>query len=248
MKLFLQKAICFISERFNERFAEAANGIEDRDLKRVVINCGCIIFWAVVLVLVGLFTIFFIVDNFDFLVVACFLVTAVYSVMVNIKSDDDKNGEPDSIDIMMAEQEAEENHEDFRGLTYNCIVEVSEITSIRCPRDEFSIETSREVQYRMEGDMAIHQFEVDHEGQLDRGQVDMIIREMQRHVNKFARRYPTLLYDGRPPVVYDIKPTGSFFIVEIVLCKEEYKNKIEARKRARVMRQLNTADTYDQDF
>lgn len=111
-----------------------------------------------------------------------------------------------------------------------------------------SIESNRDTKFRMDEMMAVHQFEVDYEGDMDGAMQDAILRELQRQVNKYSSRYPLLLRDGRPPVVYDLSKASNFLVVEVVLYSEDHKDKIEARRRARVIRQQKVADTYDPDF
>ena len=154
----------------------------------------------------------------------------------------------DEVDEVMAEQEAAENYDDMRNLVYNAIVSVAENAPIHRPRDEFTIETNREKPYRMDGDMAIYQFEVDYNGVLERSMFGSLLQEIQRYINKYGRRYPLLMWYGHPPVVFDLKDAGGFMILEIVLYSDRYKDKIDARKRARIARQQKAGDTYDRDF
>lgn len=143
----------------------------------------------------------------------------------------------DSTAVELAEQEAQEVHEELRELVYNAVAEAAEYTPLQRPRDVYSIETSREKPYRMDGAMAVHQFEADSSGTLGRSKLDSLFRDIQRRMSKHARRYPLLMRSGQSPVLYDIKDNGSFLLLEVVLYSEDYSGKIEARKRARIERQ-----------
>ena len=117
------------------------------------------------------------------------------------------------------------------------MAETADYTPLQRPRDVYTIETSREKQFRMDGAMAVHQFEADFSGTLDRSKLDSLFRDVQRRMSKHARRYPLLMRNGHPPVLYDVKDNGNFLVLEVVLYSEDYSGKIEARKRARIERQ-----------
>ena len=153
------------------------------------------------------------------------------------KPDDTGGGGIDPVEVEYAEQEAAELHDDLGELLYNAVVDTSENTPITRPRDAASIETGKEKPYRSDGIMMIHQFSIDTETPLDRAGEDLALRELQRHTNQRAKRYPQLCRDGLPPVIYDIKNNGNFIILEVVLYSEKYKSKIEARRKARIARQ-----------
>lgn len=155
---------------------------------------------------------------------------------------------PDPVDVEYAEQEASELHDDLGELIFNAVVDTSENTPFKRPRDPGGIETNREKPYTMDGTMAIHQFSVDTDTPLDKAGEDLALRELQRHINQRGKRYPQLRRDGLSPIIYDLKNNGNFIIVEVVLYSEKYKDKIEARRKARIARQQQTGDTYDRDF
>lgn len=158
------------------------------------------------------------------------------------------NGENDPVEVEYAEQEAAELHDDLGELFFNSVVDTSENTPLKRPRDTASIETGREKPYNMDGIMAVHQFSVDTGTPLDKASEDLVMRELQRHTNQRAKRYKHLCKDGLAPIIYDVKNNGNFIIVEVVLYSEKYKDKIEARRKARIARQQNTGDSYDRDF
>lgn len=159
---------------------------------------------------------------------------------------DDSGDDP--VDVEYAEQEAAELHEDLGELVFNAVVDTSENTPLKRPRDTASIETGREKPYTMDGTMAIHQFSVDMDTPLDKAGEDIVVRELQRHTNQRGKRYPQLRRDGLAPIIYDVKNNGDFIIVEVVLYSEKYKGKIRARREARIARKQKMADTNDKDF
>jgi len=91
-------------------------------------------------------------------------------------------------------------------------------------------------------------FEIDLTTAIDKTQEDIILREIQRHTNKHALRYPQLIEQGRAPVVLDVKNCGCFILVEVVLYNGDSKSMIEARRRARIERRQRSGDTFDRDF
>lgn len=253
LKNLLRTTKELIFSMLSELMDGVSEGIQEEDIGKsakymtlLCLICGLLLLVGYVLML---FVFSFVRRHSVGLLIAGFLVAGVVSLYKKFIDIEFGDGEgPTKAQIEAAEQEAEEVHGELRTLTYNAVADISDYTAIHRPRDEFSIESSRDKKYYMDEDMAIHQYEVDHDGYLDRSQLDTIIRETQRCINRHARRYPVLVHDGHCPVVYDIKPTGSFLIVEIVLYSDAYKDKIEARKRARIERQLKSIDTYDQDF
>lgn len=157
-------------------------------------------------------------------------------------------GDDDPVEVEYAEQEAAELHNDLGELVYNAVVDTSENTPLKRPRDAAGIETGRDKPYSMDGIMAVHQYSVDVDTPLDKASGDLIMRELQRHTNQRGKRYPQLCRDGLPPIIYDVKNNGNFIIVEVVLYSEKYKRKIEDRRKARIARQQRQGDIFDSDF
>lgn len=180
-----------------------------------------------------------------------------YAVLVGIAvawwknrhtSKHEGEGVADPVDVEYAAQEAEELHEDMGELLLNAAVATSENTPIQRPRDTLGIETGRSMPYRMDGDMAIHQFAVDVPAPLTTSEQDLVTRELQRHTNQYGKHYPHLCRDGRPPIVFPVKNGGNFVIVEMVLYSNKHKDKIKARCCAHIAKRHQTGDTYDRDF
>lgn len=157
-------------------------------------------------------------------------------------------GEADPVEAEYAEQEAAELHEEVCELTYEAAADTAENTPLKRSQGSAGIETGREKPYTMDGTMAIHQFSVDTDTPLDKAGEDLVLRELQRHMNQRGKRYPHLCREGRAPIIFDLKNNGNFVIIEVVLYSEKYKGKIEARRKARIARQQQTGDTYDKDF
>lgn len=88
------------------------------------------------------------------------------------------NGEDDPVEVEYAKQEAEELHDDLGELLFNAVVDTSENTPLKRPRDTASIETGREKPYTMEGMMAVHQYSVDTDTPLNRASEDLVVREL----------------------------------------------------------------------
>lgn len=238
MKQLIIAIFSFISETFSGWFEEVADGIENRNAKTVITNSLFICIWGLVLILIVALLGLLILRNITVVIIGAFLAAALYSVIFKILGGGiDDGSSTDSTAVELAEQEAQEVHEELRELAYNVVAEAADYTSLQRPRDVYSIETSRDKPYRMEGIMAVHQFEVDFSGSLDRSKLNSLLRDVQRRINKHARRYPFLVRDGCSPVIYDIKDNGNFLLLEIVLYSENYRGKIEARKRARIEHQ-----------
>ncbi len=236
-KLF-RSALNFVKSKIGERMDAINIGLEDENVPQVLLNGGTLVLTFGIVLFAGIFLVRFFITHLHLFIIGTFLAAALYSAILKFLGVDidDRSG-ADSTTVELAEQEAQEVHEELRELVYNALAEAADYTPLQRPRDIYSIETSREKQHRMDGIMPIHQFEADFSGTLDRSKLDSLFRDVQRRMSKHARRYPGLVRDGHPPILYDIKDNGSFLLLEFVLYSENYSGKIEARKRARIERQ-----------
>lgn len=154
----------------------------------------------------------------------------------------------DSVEVEAAEAEADELHDDLGGLVYEAVVDASENIPLKRPRDPAGIETGRDIPYHMDGAMAIHQFNIDTSRPLSMSDREIIVDDLQRHINQRGSAYPQLCRDGYAPIIHNIKDNGNFILVEVVLYSERYKDKIRARRKARIAHKQKMADTNDKDF
>ena len=145
-------------------------------------------------------------------------------------------------DIKKAEEEAQDIHGDIGELVYNASVDTAKVKQdlIVCPDDCFGMETGRDKPYRMDEDMAIHQFILDTAiSPLTKDMEAAIMQELQRHINQRSRRYPHLCRNGYAPIVYDVRDAGGFVTVEVVLYAEKHMDKVKARHSTHFGRQLS---------
>lgn len=145
-------------------------------------------------------------------------------------------------DVEKAEQEAQDIHGDIGELVYNAAVDTAKIKQdlIVCPDDCFGMETGRDKPYRMDEDMAIHQFILDTAiSPLTKDMEAAIMQELQRHINQRSRRYSYLCRNGYAPIVYDVRDAGGFVTVEVVLYAEKHMDKVKARHSTHFGRQLS---------
>lgn len=235
-----------ISNAFNTCGNSIAEGIEDRNGKQIAAYFGLLVLLVVACV-AGTLGLLYLAYCFWWIILVVYLAGAgLYTLLHPTISTKEVNNE---IDLIIAEEDAKEAHSELRALAYHAVLDTSENTSLIRPRDEFSIESSREKPFYQDGStVMVHQFEVDYNGALESNQLNNILRDLQRQFNKYAPRYPLLIREGHPPVVYDLKNTGNFLILEVILYSESAREKIEARRRARINRQLKIRDIYDRDF
>lgn len=235
---FLRSALNFGKTKITARIDAINTGLAEENTPQVLLNGGILALMFGGSLFAGITLVRFVIKNLHLFIIGTFLAAALYSAISKFLGLDIDDGRgTDSTAVELAEQEAEEVHEDLQELTYNVLAEAADYTALQRPRDVYSVGTSREKQFRMDGVMAVHQFEADYSGTLDRSKLDSLFQDVQRRMSKHARRYPGLVRDGHPPVLYDIKDNGSFLLLEIVLYSENYSEKIEARKRARIERQ-----------
>ncbi len=240
IRKLLRSALNFGKSKIMARIDAINTGLEEENVPQVIVNAFILALTFGIVLFASIFLVRFIITHLHLFIIGAFLAAALYSAILKFLSVDiDDGGGENSTSIMLAEQEAEEVHEELGVLVYNALAEAADYTPLQRPRDVYSIETSREKQYRLDGAMAVHQFEADYSGTLDLSKLDSLFRDVQRRINKHARRYPGLVRDGHPPVLFDIKDNGNFLLLEVVLYADSYSGKIDARKRARIERQHN---------
>lgn len=145
-------------------------------------------------------------------------------------------------DIEKAEQEAQDIHSDVGELAYNASVDTAKVEQdlIICPDDPFGMETGRDKPYRMDEDMAIHQFILDTPtSPLTKEMENSIMQKLQRHITQRSKRYPHLCRSGYAPIVFDVRDAGGFVTIEIVLYAEKYMDKVNARHSTHFGRRLD---------
>lgn len=246
MLKLLSVILSVIVGAFNTCGENIAMGIEDRNGKQIAAYCGLLALLVVACV-AGTLGLLYLAYCFWWVILAVYIAGAgLYALLHPAESAQEDVNE---VDLIMAEEDAKEAHSELRSLAYHAVLDTSENTSLIRPRDEFSIESSREKPFYQDGPaVMVHQFEIDYTDALESSQLDNILRDLQRQFNKYAPRYPLLIREGHPPVVYDLKNTGNFLILEVILYSESAKDKIEARRRARINRQLKMGEIYDRDF
>ena len=238
LRRLLQSALNFGKTKIEERVDKITTGLGEENVPQVLLNVIALVLPFGIGLFAGIVLVRFVIDHLQLFILGAFVAAAIYSAILKFLGVDIDDGSgTDSTAVELAEQEAQEVHDDLSVLVYNAVSEAAEYTPLQRPRDVYSIETSRDKPYRMDGTMAVHQFEADFSGTLDRSKLDSLFKDVQRRLNKHARRYPLLIRNGHPPVLFDIKDNGSFLLLEIVLYSENYSGKIEARRRARIERQ-----------
>lgn len=243
-----------VGRRFQSHFYTIANGIkkdDDEQTKQGIFGIGLMLLSRVViLVIFGFLFGLFGMDLDTYLGYAFFVYVSLIVVACSVSDEAPAVAEPvvDPVDEVIAEEDAEDDHEQLRPCVFNAIVGASENTPFHRPRDEYTIETGRDTHFSMDGLDAVHEFEIDYDGTLDSSMIDYAIREIQRGLNKHAPRWPLIIREGHPPLVYDLKDTGNFLILEVILYSSTAEEKVKARRKARIARQQRQETIIDSDY
>lgn len=246
--LHLLTVICnFLWNLLNSLCNGVADGIEHKNAKQAVSNVFLILLFVADIVLVGLLLLLLAVRFWWVLLIVWLGGSLIYS-MVHKDGTTDGGGDnvtDDEVETELATMRGREYHEPMRALTFYGIQGAASNTPLSRPRDEFDIETATEGDHFIlegKGKDAVYQFECDLEAPIAseevKAQEDIMLREIQRHMLKNAPRFPLLLEDGRAPEVIDVIALGKRAVIEVIRNTPTARPIIEARRRARVERQV----------
>ena len=236
----------WIAETYDGLCSEIGAGIQEKDASRVMVNALLVVGFtggmsAVVVGVCALAAYFW-----EWLIIPAIIVAFVIH---HVKKGKSIISNPDTeVEILTIDQDADEVHEDLTMCVCSALIDVSDNTPVRRPRDPQSIQTSRESQWRIEGGIAYHQFEVDTSNPLNAGVIAQFQEDLQKKVNRYAKAYPLLLRNGHAPFVYAVKNGGNYLLVEVVLQTERALPRIEQRRRELIKRRQRMADADDRDF
>lgn len=153
------------------------------------------------------------------------------------------------VDIELARQKAFDMQGYALGLMLQVLIAISSFTCVVRPRNIHDIEvhTTDGASFYMKNDVVIYQAEVEVEGEITPEVEDTIQREAQRYAQKYITDYPMLVSPeagGRAPVeVLGVKNCGSRVLIDFVFTSAKSASMIEARRRARVERQMKQERT-----
>lgn len=244
----LLSVIClFLWTLLNNLCNGVAEGIEHRNAKQVLSNAFLICLSTAVSVLVGLLLFSLAVRFWWALLIAWLLGSLIYS-LAHKNGTTDGGGNTyvdDEVETELATMRGREYHEPIRALVFYGIQGASSNTLLSRPHDEFSIETATEGDhFTLEGPGkdAVYQFECDLEAPIAaedvKKQEDIVRQEIQRYILKNAPRFPLLIEDGRAPEVIDVIALGKRVVIEVMRSTPTARPIIEARRKARVERQV----------
>lgn len=243
----LLSVIClFLWTLLNNLCNGVAEGIEHRNAKQALSNVFLILLFVAASVLVGLMLFSLAVRFWWALLTAWLLGSLIYSLAhKNGTTNGGNTGVDDEVETELAAMRGREYHEPMRVLTFYGIQGASSNTLLSRPRDEFNIETATEGDHftlEGKGKDAVYQFECNLEAPIApedvKTQEDIMYQEIQRHIMKNASRFPLLLVDGRAPEVIDVIALGKRVVIEVMRSTPTARPIIEARRKARVERQV----------
>lgn len=246
--LHLLTVIClFLWTLFNNLCNGVAEGIEHKNTKQAVSNVFLILLFVAVSVLAGLLLFSLAVRFWWALLIAWLFGSLIYSLVHKNGTTDDggDTNVDDEVETELAVMRGREYHAPTRALTFYGVQGASSNTLLSRPRDEFNIETATEGDHftlEGKGKDAVYQFECDLEAPIApedvKTQEDIMYQEIQRHIMKNASRFPLLLVDGRAPEVIDVIALGKRVVIEVMRNTPTARPIIEARRKARVERQV----------
>ena len=187
-----------------------------------------------------------------FVFIPVFVIYALYSwaTMPNEEVTTDFN----MVEEELIKQKASDLHDILGELMFDAITSVSSNTALKRPLDISDIQRSSASEgFYLYKNIPIFQFECSADTALEKGEETIILRELQRSINRKIQRYPLLTSiesKGQMPVeVLDVRSLGGFVLIEVVINNsEESRALIEAKRRARIEREQKVNSLYDNDF
>lgn len=148
------------------------------------------------------------------------------------------------VDIELAHQKGLDMQGYALGLMLRVLIAISSFTPVIRPSNTHGIEihSTDGASFYMKDDVVIYQAEVEVEGEITPEVEDTIQREAQRYAQKYITDYPMLVSPeagGRAPVeVLGVKNCGNRVLIDYVFTSAKSVDMIDARRRARVERQI----------
>lgn len=153
------------------------------------------------------------------------------------------------VDIELARQAAMDMQGYAMNLMFRVLSAISPFTPVTRPRDTHDIEvrSTDGSSFYMKDNIVIYQVEAEVEGEITPEVEDTIQREAQRYAQKYIVDYPMLISPeagGRAPVeVLSVKNCGRRVLIDYVFTSAKSFDLIDARRRARIDRQMKQERT-----
>jgi hypothetical protein len=232
--------LALMREVLDSLFENLADAIHDRDIGQILLRLFSFLMYGILIVFIGLVILFVICRFWKVLILPTIILLAIYNYSTTQRSAGTARSS-DEVEEELSRERAQESYEDVRQLMFSTIQDVSENTSLVCPRDEFEIETASSRHFYMQGVVPIYQFDNDLTAEIDSDEVRIIQQELQRHAAKQIKRYPVLISSstkGYSPIeILDVKNLGQHVLIEVVLTTDDSIPIIDARRRARMEHQ-----------
>lgn len=148
------------------------------------------------------------------------------------------------VDIELARQAAMDMQGYALSFMLRVLIAISSFTPVIRPRNTHDIEvrSSDGASFYMKDDVVIYQAEAEVEGEITPEVEDTLQRTLQDYAQKYIADYPMLISPeagGRAPVeVLGVKNCGSRVLIDYVFTSAKSVDMINARRRARVERQM----------
>lgn len=127
LRKLLRSALNFGKSKIGARIDAISTGLEEENVPQVIINSIVLILAFGIGLFASIFLVRFIITHLHLFIIGAFLAAALYSVSCKFLGIDVDDGSGiDSSTIELAEQEAQEVHEELRELVYNAVAEAAE--------------------------------------------------------------------------------------------------------------------------
>lgn len=170
-------------------------------------------------------------------------------LLASYRADHPERSSPNNnVDVELARQRAKELYPFVLAWLFRVWNAVSSFSGIGRKRDVHEIETASPSgeHFYMNGVVAVYQFELECENEIEQDQADRLLDKLQRYGQKYICEYPMLISPdavGRSAMeVLAVHPLGHRICIDVVQTTTASVAMIDGRRRARIERRSITTE------